>query len=491
MDRRFYLVSILLGVLSEVALFSRGEWDRHAPDIVKAIMVFATGVSILLWRICNMPFSIAIVKTSKHGTAALLGLFGSMIIYRVFFHRLRSFPGPVSAKISAWWIFKESIPDLKFYITLRGLHERYGDFVRIKPREISICHPDAILDIHGPSRNVRKGEFYDQSHPHQTLQFTRDPAFHRKKRVVWDKAFQNKSVQDYMPRLKKHYGILMQHFASHAASEEPVNVTRSFMFLGFDLISELIFGNSFNMLSAGRAKPIIGEFVKGKKMAGFTMTSIWHFHLIKALPGIEKRLTQWMRWFCRALDKREDMDLDDPDFYTHLSQSETWEYDRPHEAQLAIVAGSDTVSTTLTNVCYYLCQFPEYQDQLYAEISTLPDEKGLIDDQHLVQKPLLMGIINETLRLNPPVPSGVERLTPPEGAVIAGRYIPGNTVVTTPTYSLQREKRAFVNPDDFIPERWSTRPELMLRKEAFIPFSYGAYNCAGKSLALTELRMIL
>lgn len=53
------------------------------------------------------------------------------------------------------------------------------------------------------------------------------------------------------------------------------------------------------------------------------------------------------------------------------------------------------------------------------------------------------------------------------------------------------DKRAFIKPDEFIPERWSTRPELIPRKEASIPFSYGSYNCAGKSLALTGLRMIL
>lgn len=207
MDSRFYLISILLGVLSEAALFSRGEWDRYAPDIVKASMALTMSVSILLWRICNIPFMDALINTCKHGTAAILGLFGSMIIYRLFFHPLRAFPGPFPAKISSWWIFKESIPDLKFYIKLRSLHERYGDFVRIsekkylgfawkwaklhvEPREISTCHPDAIIDVHGPGQNMQKGELYDQSHPHQTLQFTRDSAFHRKKRVGWDRALQ-------------------------------------------------------------------------------------------------------------------------------------------------------------------------------------------------------------------------------------------------------------------------------------------------------------
>lgn len=53
------------------------------------------------------------------------------------------------------------------------------------------------------------------------------------------------------------------------------------------------------------------------------------------------------------------------------------------------------------------------------------------------------------------------------------------------------DPRAFVQPDDFIPERWTTRPELVLRKDVFVPFSHGAYNCAGKPLAMMQLRMVI
>jgi cytochrome P450 family 628 len=64
--------------------------------------------------------------------------------------------------------------------------------VELGPREISICHPDAIMDVHGPRSKIRKGEFYDQNYPHQSLQMTRDPVFHHKKRRVWDRMFSTK-----------------------------------------------------------------------------------------------------------------------------------------------------------------------------------------------------------------------------------------------------------------------------------------------------------
>lgn len=35
---------------------------------------------------------------------------------------------------------------------------------------------------------------------------------------------------------------------------------------------------------------------------------------------------------------------------------------------------------------------------------------------------------------------------------------------------------AYAQPDEFIPERWYSRPELVRHKSAFAPFSLGTYN---------------
>jgi cytochrome P450 len=134
------------------------------------------------------------------------------------------------------------------------------------------------------------------------------------------------------------------------------------------------------------------------------------------------------------------MQIEEFDIYTYLAQSDGFQKNVISEAKLAIVAGADTNAVTVSNVCYLLCQYPEYQKKLFDELRTLPTLDGIVDDQHLVGKPYLTGIINEALRLYPPVPSGLQRLTPPEGAVIAGRYIPGDMNVTMPTYSLHRGK---------------------------------------------------
>ena len=50
---------------------------------------------------------------------------------------------------------------------------------------------------------------------------------------------------------------------------------------------------------------------------------------------------------------------------------------------------------------------------------------------------------------------------------------------------------AFVRPDEFIPERWYSRLDLIIDKRAFSPFTFGSRACAGKPLAYAELRLVV
>lgn len=131
-----------------------------------------------------------------------------------------------------------------------------------------------------------------------------------------------------------------------------------------------------------------------------------------------------------------------PDFYTYLSQGESFDKDGPFDAQLAIVAGTDSVAYTMTNIMWMFAQYPEWQSRLREGLGYSDASKSYTppNDQELASNQLLGGFINEILRLYPPVPNGLQRLTPPEGVMIAGRYIPGDINVIIPTYTLHRGK---------------------------------------------------
>lgn len=59
------------------------------------------------------------------------GLFGSILVYRAFFHRLHRFPGPFAAKLSRFYRLFRDWNRLTAHLEDQKLHETYGDFVRV------------------------------------------------------------------------------------------------------------------------------------------------------------------------------------------------------------------------------------------------------------------------------------------------------------------------------------------------------------------------
>lgn len=71
---------------------------------------------------------------------------------------------------------------------------------------------------------------------------------------------------------------------------------------------------------------------------------------------------------------------------------------------------------------------------------------------------------------------------------IDGILIPGDTVVSVPTYTIQRDPRYWKDSVEFRPERWEN---LSTEKAPWIPFTRGSFSCPGKNLAFMELRIVL
>lgn len=121
------LTGAVIGVTSHVLYWSRGLKTPQSSRIfyshlVIFIIIAASTIKthgllpglLVAWAVCG---------------SYMAGLFTSMTIYRVFFHRLSRFPGPFPGKVSklySVWLARNS----KLYQEVSDMCDKYGDIVR-------------------------------------------------------------------------------------------------------------------------------------------------------------------------------------------------------------------------------------------------------------------------------------------------------------------------------------------------------------------------
>jgi tryprostatin B 6-hydroxylase len=88
----------------------------------------------------------------------LAGLYGSLIMYRLFFNPLNRFPGPYFARLSSFYLVFRSTK-LDTNRRLYQLHQKDGKFVRIGPNDLSITEPDGVQVVSGATSKCSKSSW--------------------------------------------------------------------------------------------------------------------------------------------------------------------------------------------------------------------------------------------------------------------------------------------------------------------------------------------
>ena len=96
-------------------------------------------------------------------------------------------------------------------------------------------------------------------------------------------------------------------------------------------------------------------------------------------------------------------------------------------------------------------------------------------------------VIDETLRLYPPVPH-VTRNTL-ETRTYGSITIPAGATVLVPIRDVHRDPKVYTDPDKFNPDRFSKENKANRDPMSFMPFGWGPRLCIGMRLAYLELKI--
>ena len=149
------------------------------------------------------------------------------------------------------------------------------------------------------------------------------------------------------------------------------------------------------------------------------------------------------------------------------------------QADMMVVAGSETTATALSGITYYLSQNKNAYEVLANEVRSTFSRYEDITARATEPLPYLQAVIEEGLRLYPPVPIGLPRVSP--GETVDGYFIARGAVVSVSSWASTHSEQNFHRPFDFIPERWIGKDKDSGDKlSASQPFSIGSRVCLGR-----------
>ena len=95
-----------------------------------------------------------------------------------------------------------------------------------------------------------------------------------------------------------------------------------------------------------------------------------------------------------------------------------------------VLAGSETTSTALSCITFYILQDPRIMKKLQAEIRSSFKFYGEINAQSTAPLKYLHAVALEGLRMYPPLPFALPRVVPDGGDTVDGRYVPGGVLLS-------------------------------------------------------------
>ncbi|KAI5866411.1 putative cytochrome P450 [Durotheca rogersii] len=439
-------------------------------------------------------------------------------VYNLTFHPLAKVPGP-----RTW-----SASRIPFVLALlRGtivhdierLHRKYGPILRIAPNEVTFAQSDAWDDIF----QLRQGHQQFLKHPvwwksqpgmPQSLISAIDPEAHSRIRKILMPGFTPRALRNQEPILHRYVNLLVERLRECATAPTgldergvQLDVAPWFNFTTFDIFGDLGFGESFDCLQHSRYHPWIALLFNSVKAASFVAAARFYplveFLLMKCIPpSLRKMQRDHYQQIVDKVQRRLNFELERPDIMSHVITAN-------EGGQLPIgvinttfmvltTAGSETTATVLCGALNYLVHHRDKMDLLQKEIRGRFSTDGEIRLDALRNLSYLNAVINEALRLCPPIPWMLPRQVPRGGDTVCGIWLPGGTPVSIQAYTMNRTQDYFHHATSFLPERWL--PEAYVdptslffqdRREAVQPFSVGPRSCMGQHLAWAEMRLVL
>ncbi|KAI0019182.1 cytochrome P450 [Xylariomycetidae sp. FL0641] len=460
-----------------------------------------------------MSFAKLLVGALVPATCLVLPLFVLLAVYRVRFHPLGKYPGPLVARLSDAYAGYYALKRTLHLATFED-HLRHGNVMRYGPDRLVFNTATALRDIYQNPR-VTKSKLYTFSNTVDGVPFIFthiDRELHQQKRKIIGPFLAERSVREFGPVLEAQIDIFLKQLL--ASRQDPVNLTDFCSRLGLDIAAQLGFGYQLELQTREDNRFISS----GLGVGNYRIHTSMNFPLLgspgRYLAKNSPTRAKWAGIVEKMMKARVAQDkYARHDYYSYVMDRMDLKPGDPQHSELFaeslmfMSAGGDTISTALAALFFYLSRNRTCYDRLAQEIrSAFKDSTEIQRGPKLSSCFHLRACFNEALRMSPPVGGTLWRqLADGEDDapfVVDGHVIPPGTHVGVNVYSIHHNKEYFPEPFEFKPERWiagnghttcdaDEDNHSLVTHRAFTPFSLGSRSCAGKSMAYLEGHLVM
>jgi cytochrome P450 len=212
-----------------------------------------------------------------------------------------------------------------------------------------------------------------------------------------------------------------------------------FHYTTFDIFGDLGFGESFDCLQHSRYHPWIALLFNSVKAASFVVATRFYplveFILLKCIPpSLKKMQKDHYQQIVDKVQRRLHWELERPDLMSYVIKETNGKQMSMGEINATFMvlttAGSETTATVLGGIVNYLVNSPDKLNCVKAEVRRNFATLEQLTLDALQDLPYLNAVINEGLRLCPPIPWVLPRLVPTGGDTVCGVWLPGGVGVT-------------------------------------------------------------
>jgi len=310
--------------------------------------------------------------------------------------------------------------------------------------------------------------------------------------------FKVKSLRNMLDVFIRKGECVLQILENHSKSGEAIDIQDLFSRFTTDSICEIAFGKDVDTLH--KANPFAQSFNKIVDACNKRFfLPIWPFfgklvpfeaELHQNLPVINELAATVI------LEKKEKMNNEDTDVLSSFINT-TDENGKPFTNKVLrdiimnfLIAGKDTITQTLTWTTYLLTLNPKKEKKLLEELNEYFPNGKIVDYDTIKQMEYIKCVINEDLRLYPPVPLD-PKCALQEDILPNGLIVQKGWNVAWSAHIMGRLEEYWDNPEEFRPERFLNDNNKNMHPYLFIPFQAGLRTCLGKDMAYLEVSALL